>query len=49
MTDSNGEMIFGDLHPGPYYLKALLKEFQFEPSAIQIDLKEQESLEFKIK
>jgi len=43
ITNDNGEMTFGDLHPGQYYLKALLKEFQFQPSSINIDLKEQET------
>lgn len=43
VTDANGEIIFGDLQAGQYYLKALLKEFRFEPSAANIDLKEQET------
>ncbi|CAL8114222.1 unnamed protein product [Orchesella dallaii] len=43
VTDSNGEIVFGDLQAGQYYLKALLKEFSFEPSAVNIDLKEQET------
>jgi len=25
VTDAKGEMVFGDLHPGTYFLKALLK------------------------
>ncbi|CAG7829680.1 unnamed protein product [Allacma fusca] len=42
-TDSNGEMTFTDLQAGQYYLKALLKEFRFEPSAVNIQLQEQET------
>jgi len=49
ITDEKGEMLFGDLQPGQYYLKALLKEFQFQPSAINIDLKEQESKKIVLK
>lgn len=48
MTDEAGKMTFGDLGPGDYYLKALLKEFQFQPSAINIELKEQEAKVIKL-
>jgi hypothetical protein len=49
ITDENGEMTFGELHPGQYYLKALLKEFQFQPSSINVDLKEQETKKIVLK
>lgn len=49
MTDSNGAIVFGDLQAGQYYLKALLKEFRFEPSAVNIDLHEQETKTIKLK
>jgi hypothetical protein len=43
MTNSEGELIFEELQPGQYYLKALLKEFSFQPGALHIELAEQES------
>lgn len=43
ITNAEGELIFDDLQPGQYYLKALLKEFSFEPGALHIDLQEQEN------
>lgn len=49
VTDANGEITFGDLQHGQYYLKALLKEFRFEPSAVNIDLKEQETKSVSLK
>lgn len=49
ITDSNGEIVFGDLQAGQYYLKALLKEFSFEPSAVNIDLKDQETKAITLK
>jgi hypothetical protein len=51
VTDPGGEigMEFGELQPGTYYLKALLKEFQFQPSALNIELKEQESKQVVLK
>jgi len=49
ITDAKGEMTFGELQPGQYYLKALLKEFQFEPSSTHIDLNEQETKQFTLK
>jgi len=45
VTDAEGEMTFENLEPGDYYLKALLKEFQFQPSAMNIELKEEETKE----
>lgn len=48
ITDNNGEITFGDLQAGQYYLKALLKEFRFEPSAVNVDLKETETKTLKL-
>lgn len=49
VTDEKGEMTFTELQPGQYYLKAFKQEFQFEPSAFNIDLKEQESKKITLK
>eukprot|EP00002_Diphylleia_rotans_P033625 TRINITY_DN7168_c0_g1_i1.p1 TRINITY_DN7168_c0_g1~~TRINITY_DN7168_c0_g1_i1.p1 ORF type:complete len:1153 (-),score=253.99 TRINITY_DN7168_c0_g1_i1:369-3827(-) len=40
ITSKDGALTFTNLHPGSYYLRIMLKEYQFEPSAMSFDIEE---------
>jgi len=39
-TDSNGEYDFKNLKPGTYTLRPLLKEYEFQPASLSVDVEE---------
>lgn len=45
ISSSGGTFIFDNLFPGSFYLRPLLKEYKFNPSAVAIDLNSGESRE----
>ncbi|KAG2597104.1 hypothetical protein PVAP13_5KG190200 [Panicum virgatum] len=45
ISSSGGTFIFDNLFPGNFYLRPLLKEYKFNPSAVAIDLNSGESRE----
>uniref|UniRef100_A0A0E0JHI4 Carbohydrate-binding-like fold n=1 Tax=Oryza punctata TaxID=4537 RepID=A0A0E0JHI4_ORYPU len=49
ISGSGGTFSFGNLFPGSFYLRPLLKEYKFTPSAIAIDLNSGESREVEFR
>ncbi|RWS12490.1 nodal modulator 3-like protein [Dinothrombium tinctorium] len=49
ITPENGQLAFVGLNPGQYFVRAVLKEFQFEPSSKILDLKQGETVTIEIK
>ncbi|KAL5228006.1 hypothetical protein ABZP36_016271 [Zizania latifolia] len=49
VSGSGGTFSFGNLFPGSFYLRPLLKEYKFTPSAIAIDLNSGESREVEFR
>ncbi|KAG5674083.1 hypothetical protein PVAND_004070 [Polypedilum vanderplanki] len=43
-TASNGEIKFHSLKPGKYFLRAMMKEYEFKPNSQTIDIKDGETL-----
>ncbi|BAD86920.1 pM5 protein-like [Oryza sativa Japonica Group] len=49
ISGSGGTFSFGNLFPGSFYLRPLLKEYKFTPSAVAIDLNSGESREVEFR
>ncbi|KAF6032904.1 hypothetical protein EB796_008789 [Bugula neritina] len=47
-TDENGHFSFIGLSPGRYYLKAILKEYEFSPASIEVEVEEGVTKEVKV-
>lgn len=43
-TDANGEIVFHSLKPGKYYLRAMMKEYEFKPNSQTLDIKDGETI-----
>lgn len=48
MTGSDGQLSFKSLSPGEYYLRPMLKEYRFEPPALQFEVKEGDTVNVKL-
>ncbi|RWS20996.1 nodal modulator 3-like protein, partial [Leptotrombidium deliense] len=49
ITPESGQLSFVGLNPGQYFVRAVLKEYLFEPSSKIIDVKQGETVVFEIK
>ncbi|XP_072165899.1 BOS complex subunit NOMO3-like [Diadema setosum] len=49
LTKDDGVLTFGDLGPDTYFLRALMKEFEFEPTTQMIEVKEGSFVDIKVK
>ncbi|XP_063960103.1 BOS complex subunit NOMO1-like isoform X2 [Lytechinus pictus] len=49
LTKDDGVLTFGDLGPDTYFLRALMKEFEFEPSTQMIEVSEGSVVDIKVK
>lgn len=48
-TDSNGEIVFHSLKPGKYYLRAMMKEYEFKPNSQTLDIKDGETIKVSLR
>lgn len=48
LTGPDGQLSFKSLSPGEYYLRPLLKEYRFEPPALQFEVKEGDTVNVKL-
>lgn len=48
-TAINGEIKFHSLKPGKYYLRAMMKEYEFKPNSQTIDIKDGETLNIELR
>lgn len=48
MTQTDGRLVFSGLSPGQYFLKPMMKEYQFEPPSKMIEVKEGATVEMNI-
>ncbi|XP_064641106.1 BOS complex subunit NOMO3-like [Lineus longissimus] len=49
LTHDNGNMIFTNLSPGQYFLRPMMKEYQFDPSSKMIEVTEGSTVSLKVK
>nr|XP_022336385.1 nodal modulator 1-like isoform X1 [Crassostrea virginica] len=49
VTGENGSIVFIGLSPGQYYLRPMMKEYQFQPSSQMIDVLEGTTMKISIK
>ncbi|XP_030833422.1 nodal modulator 3 [Strongylocentrotus purpuratus] len=49
LTKDDGILTFGDLGPDTYFLRALMKEFEFDPSTQMIEVSEGSAVDIKVK
>ncbi|XP_039273388.2 BOS complex subunit NOMO1-like [Styela clava] len=49
LTDEEGNLSLKKLEPGQYYFKAVMKEYEFQPSSQVIDLKQGDQLTIEVK
>ena len=49
LTKEDGILTFSDLGPDTYFLRALMKEFQFHPSTQMIEVQEGSFVDIKVK
>ncbi|XP_074594811.1 BOS complex subunit NOMO3 [Brevipalpus obovatus] len=49
ITPENGELAFFGLSPGQYFMRAVLKEYKFEPSSQIIDVSQGKTIQLKVK
>lgn len=48
-TQEDGKLLFSGLGPGQYYLRAMMKEYQFDPPSRMVDVKEGGSINVILK
>lgn len=48
-TDANGEIKFHSLMPGKFYLRAMMKEYDFKPNSQTVEIKDGETLNIELK
>lgn len=48
LTSPDGQLSFKSLSPGEYYLRPLLKEYRFDPPALQFEVKEGDTVNVKL-
>lgn len=48
-TAANGEIKFHSLKPGKYYLRAMMKEYDFKPNSQTIEIKDGETLNIELR
>ncbi|XP_026483060.1 LOW QUALITY PROTEIN: nodal modulator 1-like, partial [Ctenocephalides felis] len=49
LTNQNGAVVFNSLMPSDYYLRAVMKEYVFEPASKKVEVKEGQSVKLEIK
>lgn len=49
LSNQNGAEVFGSLMPGEYYLRAVMKEYVFEPASTKVQVKEGQSVKLEIR